>query len=133
MTKFTGSMLILLSVPLAGTVILAVLRDRGRQLPLVPMLIMAIYTFTKITLATCKLFKLRRCCSARLTALKYISFANAFVSIFALRRSMLVSFGEMGAADILRFNLSTGTAVWLLVLFLGIRLLLEKDRSKKED
>ena len=59
-TKFTGWMLILLSIPLAGTVILSVLRDRGHERHMIVMIAMAAYAFTKITLATIKLIPRRK-------------------------------------------------------------------------
>ena len=41
--KLTGGMLLVLSLPLAGTVVLAVVRDRGLVLPQVVMIGMAAY------------------------------------------------------------------------------------------
>lgn len=118
-TKFTGWMLMILSVPLAGTVILAVVRDRGRELHMIVMIALAAYAFTKITLATIKFIKARRSTSATLIALRNISFADAFVSIFALQRSMLVSFDGMTETEIVIMNATFGSAVCVIVFFLG--------------
>ena len=126
-TKFTGWMLIVLSIPLAGTVILSVVRDRGHVLHMIVMIVMAAYAFTKITLATVKFVKSRRSNSAPLITLRNISFADAFVSIFALQRSMLVSFEGMNEAEIVIMNTTLGSAVCVIVFLLGINLL----RSKK--
>ena len=125
-TKFTGWMLIVLSVPLVGTVILSVVRDRGHELHMIVMIAMATYAFTKITLATIKLIKSRRSNSATLITLRNISFADAFVSIFALQRSMLVSFKGMTEAEIIIMNAALGSAVCVTVLLLGINLLKSK-------
>ena len=125
--KFTGWMLILLSIPLVGTVILSVVRDRGHELHMIVMIAMAAYAFTKITLATIKLIKSRRSTLATLITLRNISFADAFVSIFALQRSMLVSFEGMTEAEIVIMNAALGSAVCVIVVLLGINLL----RSKK--
>ena len=124
--RFTGWMLMLLSIPLAGTVILSVARDRGHTLPMIVMIAMAAYAFTKITLATINLIKARRSTSATLISLRNISFADAFVSMFALQRSMLVSFEGMTDAEIVIMNASLGTAVWALVFLLGKNLLRRK-------
>ncbi len=121
-TKFTGWMLILLTIPLVGTVILSVVRDRGRELPMILMIAMAAYAFTKITLATIKLIKSRRSTSATLLTLRNISFADAFVSIFALQRSMLVSFEGMTKAEIVIMNATLGSAVCVIVFLLGFNL-----------
>ena len=120
--KFTGWMLILLSIPLVGTVILSVVRDRGHERHMIVMIALAAYAFTKITLATIKLIKARRSSSATLITLRNISFADAFVSIFALQRSMLVSFEGMTEAEIMIMNASLGSAVCVIVFFLGLNL-----------
>ena len=120
--KFTGWMLILLSIPLAGTVILSVVQDRGHEHHMIVMIAMAAYAFTKITLATIKLIKTRRSTSATLITLRNISFADAFVSIFALQRSMLVSFEGMTEAEIVIMNATLGSAVCVIVFLLGFNL-----------
>ena len=125
-TKFTGWMLILLSIPLVGTVILSVVRDRGHEHHMIVMIAMAAYAFTKITLATIKLIKARRSTSATLITLRNISFADAFVSIFALQRSMLVSFEGMTEAKIVIMNATLCSAVCVIVFLLGLNLVRNK-------
>ena len=120
--KFTGWMLILLSIPLVGTVILSVVRDRGHERQMIVMIAFAAYAFTKITLATIKLIKARRSSSATLITLRNISFADAFVSIFALQRSMLVSFEGMTETEIVIMNATLGSAVCVIVFLLGLNL-----------
>ena len=124
--KFTGWMLILLSIPLAGTVILSVAQDRGHERHMIVMIAMAVYAFTKITLATIKFIKTRRSTSATLITLRNISFADAFVSIFALQRSMLVSFEGMTEAEIVIMNATLGSAVCVIVFLLGLNLVRNK-------
>ena len=123
LTRVVGIMLLILSLSLAGTVILAVLKDRGQQLHEILMISMALYAFSKITLAAINLVKARDSYSIKLITLRNISFADAFVSIYALQRSMLVSFGEMSTSKTQLFNILTGTAVWIIVLLLGINLI----------
>ena len=124
--KFTGWMLILLSIPLVGTVILSVVRDRGHERHMIVMIALAAYAFTKITLATIKLIKARRSTSATLITLRNISFADAFVSIFALQRSMLVSFEGMTEVEIVIMNAVLGSAVCVIVFLLGANFLRNK-------
>lgn len=121
-TKFTGFMLMLLSLPLAGTVILAVIRDRGIVMHEIVMISMALYSFTKITLAVINLIKARKSTSAKLVTLRNIALSDACVSIFALQRSMLVSFGDMSEIDICIFNAVLGAAVCVIVFLLGLNL-----------
>ena len=122
LVRFTGAMLIVLSVCLVGTVILAFVKDRGTVFPLIAMLAIATYTFTKITLATIKWIKARRSTSVKRLTLRNISFANAFVSIYSLQRSMLVSFEGMTKTEIRIMNLVTGSAVCIIVFLLGLNL-----------
>ena len=125
-TKFTGWMLITLSIPLAGTVILSIVRDRGHELHVIVMIAMATYAFTKIILATIKFIKARHSTSATLITLRNISFADAFVSIFALQRSMLVSFEGMTGTEILIMNATLGSSVCMIVFLLGLNLVKHK-------
>ena len=121
-TALAGSLLILLSLPLAGTVILSFVRDRGTVFHEIVMISIATYSFTKITLAAVKLIKSRRSRSAKTVTLRNISFATALVSIFSLQRSMLVSFEGMSAMGIRIMNAATGSAVCILVFLLGLNL-----------
>ena len=121
--KFTGILLMVMSFPLAGTVVLATVQDRGTVYHEIVMITIAVYAFTKITLASINLAKSMRNASVKLKILRNISFADAFVSIFSLQRSMLVSFGEMEENAIRIMNIATGSAVYIIVLFLGLNLL----------
>ena len=67
--------------------------------------------------------KAKRTASPVIKTLRNISMADAFVSVYTLQRSMLVSFPGMQPSEILLFNILTGTAVWLIVLLLGINLI----------
>ena len=130
--KFTGWMLILLSIPLAGTVILSVLRDRGHERHMIVMIAIAAYTFTKIVLAIINLIKARKNASETLVVLRNISFADSLVSMFALQRSMLVSFEGMTEAEIVIMNATLGSAVCVIVFLLGLHLVVKiKQNTKK--
>ena len=130
--RFTGIMLMVLSLSLVGTVILAFVKDRGTVFPLIVMLAIAVYAFTKITLATIKWIKARKSKSVKLITLRNISFADAFVSIFSLQRSMLVSFEGMSEIEIRIMNVATGSAVCIIVFLLGLNLVQQKRRIKRK-
>ena len=125
--RFTGIMLMVLSLTLVGTVILAFVKDRGTVFHLIIMLAIAVYAFTKITLATINWIKARKSKSVKLITLRNISFADAFVSIFSLQRSMLVSFEGMTDMEIRIMNVATGSAVCIIVFLLGLNLLHTKN------
>jgi len=129
---FTGIMLMVLSLSLVGTVILAFVKDRGIAFHLIVMLAIAVYAFTKITLATIRWIKARKSKSTKLITLRNISFADAFVSIFSLQRSMLVSFEGMSEIEIRIMNVATGSAVCIIVFLLGLNLVQQKGAIKRK-
>lgn len=127
---FTGSMLMVLSIPLAGMVVLASVKDRGTDFHEIAMITIALYTFTKLTFAIINIVKAKSKTPERIKILRNISFADAFVSIFSLQRSMLVSFEGMAANEIRIMNIATGSAVCVIVFFLGLNLVRKKRGSK---
>ncbi len=124
---FTGSMLMTLSLPLSGMVVLASVKDRGVDFHEIVMITIALYTFTKFTLATVNLVRSQRNTPERIKILRNISFADAFVSIFSLQRSMLVSFEGMQANEIRIMNIATGSAVCVIIFLLGLNLVYKKN------
>ena len=126
LSKFTGSMLIFISFLLSGTVVLAVLGNRGHKFDIITMITIATYAFTKITLSTIKLIKSRHSKSKKVIALRNVSFATAFVSIFSMQRSMLVTFEGMTQGEIVIMNTATGACVVIIVFLLGVNLVKKK-------
>ena len=116
-------MFIILSVSLIGTVVLSVIDNHGTKYHKVVMITIALYVFIKMTLAVINVIKARKNDSPVIKALRGISFVDAFVSIFSLQRSMLVSFGEMAEKDIKLFNVLTGSGVCIIVFLLGLNLI----------
>ena len=130
--KFTGVMFIMLSVSLIGTVVLSVIDNHGTEYHEIVMITIALYVFVKMTLAVINVIKARKNDSPVIKALRGISFADAFVSVFSLQRSMLVSFGEMAENDIKLFNVLTGSGVCIIIFLLGLSLIEgEKFRMAK--
>jgi len=122
-TRFIGAMCIFLAVTMAGTTFLAFQNDRGVRHHEIIMISMAVYAFTKITLAIIGMAKNIKNERPAKKCLRNLSLADAAVSIFALQRSMLVSFEGMSAANIQLMNALTGTAVYLFIACLGINLI----------
>ena len=127
--KFTGWMLMLLTFPLVGTVILSVVRDRGIKLHMIVMIAIAAYAFTRISIATINLIKSRKTNSETIKSLRNIAFSDALVSIFALQRSMLVSFEGMTEPEIVIMNATLGAAICIIVFLLGLNLLLHNPKQ----
>ena len=121
--RITGILLVALSVCIVGVNIMSAVKDRGTAFHEIVMITIATYTFTKITIAIIGMVKAKRSASPVLKTLRNISLADACVSIYTMQRSMLVSFPGMEAEEILLLNIFTGTAVWVIVLLLGINLI----------
>lgn len=103
--------------------ILAAVKERGAEFHEIIMITIAACTFFKIIMAVIGMVKARHFASPVLITIRNIALADACVSIYSMQRSMLVSFPGMNTAEILLLNIFTGTAVWLVVLLLGINLL----------
>lgn len=129
--QFTGILLMVMSLPLVGTVVLATVQGSGTVYHEIVMITIAVYAFTKITLASVNLARSRRSAPSKVKTLRNISFADAFVSIFSLQRSMLVSFGEMSERTMVVMNAATGSAVCMIVFLLGVNLLRKAGTEKR--
>lgn len=121
--RITGILLVVLSLCIVGVNIMSAVKDRGSAFHIIVMITIATYTFTKITISIIGMVKAKRSASPVLKTLRNISLADACVSIYTMQRSMLVTFPGMEAAEILLLNIFTGTAVWIVVLLLGINLI----------
>lgn len=121
--RITGMLLVILSTCIVGVNILSALKERGTAFHEIIMIAIATYTFTKITIAIIGMVRARRTHSPVIKTLRNISLADACVSVYAMQRSMLVSFPGMNPGEIQLFNILTGTAVWIIVLLLGINLI----------
>jgi hypothetical protein len=121
--RITGILLVVLSFCIVGVNILSAIKDRGTAFHEIVMITIATYTFTKVTIAVIGMVKAKHSASPALKTLRNISLADACVSIYTMQRSMLVSFPGMKAQEILLLNIFTGTAVWIVVLLLGINLI----------
>ena len=121
--RITGILFVALSACIVGVNILSALKERGTAFHEIIMIAIATYTFTKITLAIIGMVRSKHTASPVLKTLRNIALADACVSIYTMQRSMLQSFPGLTPVEIQIFNILTGTAVWIVVLFLGINLI----------
>ncbi|MGI5897496.1 MAG: hypothetical protein ACOX6U_11235 [Oscillospiraceae bacterium] len=127
--RFLGGMLILLAVILAVSSWLSFQYDVAIVYSKIMMIIIATYTFYKITIAIVNAIKARKQQSLWLIALRNIGCADAAASLLTLQRSMLVSFGGMSNQDIELMNALTGAGVCLLTTALGMYMILGKEKQ----
>ena len=106
-----------------GVNVLSAVEDRGTVYHEIVMITIATYAFTKITIAVVGMVKAKHSVSQVQKTLRNIALADACISVYSMQRSMLVSFPGMESGDILLLNIFTGTAVWIVVLLLGINLI----------
>ena len=128
-SRSVGTMLSLSVLPLLVTVVISSFERVATKYHEIVMITIALYAFFKITLAIINILKAAKLNSCTVKILRSISLADALVSIAALQRSMLVSFGEMPENNIKIFNMATGSVVCIIVLIIGIRLVLENDKK----
>ena len=121
--RLSGALLVLLSFCVTGINVLAVREGRGTVFHEIVMIAVATYTFGKITIAIVEMARARRSVSPVVKTLRNLSLANASVSMYSMQRSMLVTFPGLHTEQIQLFNILTGTAVWAIVLLLGINLI----------
>lgn len=121
--RITGILLVALSACIVGVNILSALKERGTAFHEIIMITIAAYTFAKITIAIIGMVREKHAVSPVLKTLRNIALADACVSVYTMQRSMLQSFPGLKPDEIQIFNILTGTAVWLIVLFLGINLI----------
>ena len=121
--RITGILMVVLSFCIVGVNILSGMKERGTAFHEIIMITIATYTFVRITLAVIGMVQARHSASPILKTLRNVALADAFVSVYTMQRSMLQTFHGLTASEIRIFNSLTGTAVWLLVLLLGINLI----------
>ncbi len=126
-----GGMLMATALPLFGIVILCSIFDVGTEHHEIVMIAIALYAFTKITLAIIHRVQARKRSSQTERILRSISLADAAVSIASLQRSMLVSFEGMTDTEIKIFNVATGAAACLFVFAIGWLLIRTPPYNKK--
>ncbi len=121
--RVIGILFLVMSVCLFGVVVLTVVTDKGEKFHEIVMISIALYAFTKVSLAVMGIVRAKRAESSAISMLRNITLADATVSIFSLQRSMLQTFEGMGEGEIKLFNMLTGGGVCLLVFMLGINLI----------
>lgn len=115
-----GILLVMLSMIFAVLLFFSLPQNNAAVYGTIPMITIATYTFTKITIAVIKAVKRRGNPSYLMRTLDRIRYAEIAVSLLTMQRSMLVSFGETPEEGIMILNIFTGTNVCLFILFLGI-------------
>ena len=130
--KLCGGLLVLLSLVLAGVVYISLSQDVAVKHHEIVMIIIAAYTFYKITVTVIRAIKQRRNAVPLLAVIRTIGYAEAAASVLTLQRSMLASFGSADRGEAALMNGLTGTTACLLILLLGIVTILKSGKEGKD-
>lgn len=123
--RFSGVMLFVLAVVLCGIVYMTVEQNNAVKYHDIAMITIALYAFTKLTLAITAFVKSAKNRTPYIWTLRSIAFTDAVVSIYSLQKSMLVSFEGMPASDIVLFNMLSGIGMCIIVISIGLNLILK--------
>ena len=127
--RFSGIMIFILSLVLCAIVYMTINQLGAVKYHEIAMITIALYAFTKLTIAVCEFVKSRKNPSPYIKTLRSISFADGVVAIYSLQRSMLVSFEGMSEANIMLFNTLSGIGMCIIVVFTGLNLILGKENQ----
>lgn len=121
--RFTGIMLVLLSLVLAGVNYYVSQKNTAVKQDKIIMISIAAFTFYKVTVAIVNFVKTSKRNVLLEKTVRNISVADALVSVYSLQRSMLVSFNGMTQGEIKLMNILTGTGVFIIVFLLGVAMI----------
>lgn len=124
-----GFLLSLVSIALAGAVIMLVSGEGGKSYPGLMIYAVATYTFVKMGIAIKNMIQARKQKSYLMMTLRNISYSDALVSMLSLQTALLASFGKPEDEFTFIMNALTGIAVCMMILALGIYM--QCDAKKK--
>lgn len=129
--KFSGIMLMILSIVLMGVIYITQSQNIAAKHDEIIMITIATYTFWKITMAATKAVKQHHNSTPLLAVIHSIGYAEVAASLLTLQHSMLLSFKPMNTAKVQLLNAATDGAVCLFVLGLGMALLMKNERMSE--
>ena len=127
-------MLLLLNLALILPISLMVTFDKPVNIGLIPAIAMAAYTTYKITMASVHIQKQKRSRhnNVFITELRTINFIDAQVSILTLQNTLImVNQAESGADDMLTLSAISSAAIYIVILFTTVRLLVNGFQQVK--
>lgn len=129
--RFCGGLMLLLALPMAGMVYMAVQMGAHKEYPGFLIFVTALFAFYKLPSAFIKVAKDRRHSVPVDSAVRLLKLSQALFSMFSLQASMIHQFGSGQAGFARLMNTLTGSAVCLLVAGMGIYMLHRGNRDLK--
>lgn len=128
----TARLLFLLNIPMAGMILLTVIKNSGFLYPGYVIYVSAIYTFYMAILSVVNLVKYRKIGSPVLSAAKVINFIAAMMSVLGLQTAMLSAFAVDDGGYRRTMNAVTGGVVFGIVIVTAIVMLIIARRKIEE-
>jgi len=128
--KTSGIGIISLAIILSGIICMGISENRNPTRHMIVMIAIAFYTFSLLTYAILSSIRANRTKDKYGIIEKDISMISAIASMLSLERGMLGTFGDPKEQFTLYMEASSGMAAFLVVLFIGIKML--KQASKKD-
>ncbi|MCH1982266.1 hypothetical protein MCG98_06770 [Ruminococcus sp. OA3] len=129
--KLSGGLLAALSLVLTSVIYISLAENIATKHETIVMIMIATYTFYKITIVSVRAVKHHKNPSPLLTVIRSIGYADVSASIFTLQRSMFISFGELTDRKAFIMDVLTGAAVCLFILALGLSMIIKGKKKGK--
>jgi len=128
--RFSGIMFVLLT--LIFSVVILLIYKFNRYFEYAGLLIYAVaaFTFYKLTLAICNIFKARKHNSLYVQNITFINLATAIISIIILQVAMFQAFSPESNSSIA--NALTGAGASVIILTMGIIMIIKAQKRLKE-
>ncbi|MDE7265510.1 MAG: hypothetical protein K2N52_04480 [Clostridia bacterium] len=128
--RLSGILLMVLTIALAGAVVLMVVDGQTFRHAGLMIYIAASYTTYKIVAAIVNFVKTRKSDHFAIKAMRSIGFADALVSVLALQTAMISQFSGNGE-DLSAMNAVTGGAVCAIIIALGVFMIINSTLKLK--
>ena len=130
--RFCGGMLMALALVMGLATVISIAQERAVPHGIVIMLMIAIYTFWKMTMAIVHTVQAHQSGTPLTRTIRNITLASALASLMTMQRSMLVSFeGDIPMQGAVLLNALTGCAVCLIVFLMGLNMLFDEKGFEK--
>lgn len=125
-----GAWLLVLSIIFQVMIFVSMKYETAIDYGTIPMITIATYTFTKITLAVITAVRHKNDNTVLYKAINAIRYSEVAVSLLTMQQSMLVTFKDMDYSLDILLNACTGAGVCLFIFALGI---ITIKQSRKEN
>ncbi len=124
-----GTLLIILSIIFQAMMFVSMKYETAVDYGTIPMITIATYTFTKITVAVITAARHKNDITTLYKSINAIRYSEVAVSLLTMQQSMLVTFKDMDSNSEIILNACTGAVVCLFIFSLGI-ITIKQDRKE---